>query len=489
MDERIPSPEFLNMMASAASAPDPSEIFFNDLLSRLKTRASARQKAGRIIRRIAWGLSLAAFLVLAACVLIVGPANVATAIREALGYIPGFGVVHTTGLRLLAEPVTVSRDGVSVMVKSVIADSTQTMVKYEITGLDLPNTEPGTSPDPSACFTQPILRLPDGDELTSTGGGGMSTENSFDGGNQFPPLPNDFDDAALVFSCLPGTLPGTAPENWVIPFHLVRNPIAPTVFPVQPMDTPSAESFPPTQASQTNPFQNQISIAIGSIVEVEDGFILMGTIRTSSDRYTIDPFFPPGAIEIRDSTGAEIPAEMASVGNDNLAQSENPLMPSKWAYKIQGKYFHGPLTLTLKWVAVSPVDPITLTVDMGAHPQLGQTWTLNQPLDLLGAMAIVQSAEYVVRDDMGPQRMQGLEFSVQLPEEIEGLQLNYWDPDPHGEGVTSLNDGFKHGQEVVRIGFLTTIPISGPVVADANVIFVDGPWTAEWNPPAVPGAR
>jgi hypothetical protein len=488
MDERIPSPEFMNTMALAACAPDPSEVFFNQLQLRLESRASKQATAGRRVRRIAWGLSLAAFLILAACVVIVGPTNVATAIREALGYIPGFGVVHTTGLRVLAEPVTVSREGVTIKVKSVIADSTETMVKYEITGLSIPQLTPGSPPDPSACFAQPILRLPSGDELTSIGGGGMNAENSFDGGNQFPPLPNDVDDAALVFSCLPGTLPGTAPENWVVPFHLIRNSSAPTVFPVQPVDTPSAESLTPTQASQTNPFQQQISIAIENIVEVEDGFILMGTIRTSSDRYTIDPFFPPGAIEIRDSTGAEIPAEMASVGNDSLAQPENPQAPAQWAYKIQGKYFQGPLTLSLKWVAVTPVDRIPLTVDVGAHPQLGQTWTLNQPLDLLGVTAIVQSAEYVVRDDMGPKGMQGLAFSVQLPEQIEGLQLNYWDPDPHGEGFTTLNDGFKHGKDTVQIGFLTTLPISGAVVVDANVIFVNGPWTAEWNPPDASGA-
>ncbi len=488
MDEQIPSNEWMRKVALAASAPDPTDDFFNDLRLQLEKQAGMRETAKQKNRRSAWSISLAAFLVLGACVLIVGPENVAAALREALGYIPGFGVVHTTGLRLLAGPVIVTREGITLTLKSVIADSAQTSVSYDITGLNLPQVDPGNPPDPDTCFAQPLLRLPNGEELLSTGGGGMSAENYFDGGNEFPPLPDNVEDVALVFTCLPGTLPGTAPENWLIPFHLVRNPAAPTVFPVQPIDTPSAESMTPNQASQANAFLQQISIAIDSIVEVEDGFILIGTIRTSSDRYTIDPFFPPGAIEIRDSTGAVIPLEAASVGNDDLAVAEDASLPAQWAYKVQGKYFRGPLTLSLKWVTVSPRDPITFSIDVGAHPQRGQTWTLNRPLNLLGAAAIVQSAEYVVREDMGPDGMQGLEFSVQLPDEIEGLQLNYLDPNPHGGAFTSLSDGFKHGKDTVQIGFLSTVPLSGSVGVDANVIFVDGPWTVGWNPPAVPGA-
>jgi hypothetical protein len=488
MDEHIPSRELMQKMALAASAPEPTEVFFHGLQQRLQQRAAAKRVAERKMRRIAWSLSLAALVILVGCVLIVGPANVVAALREALGYIPGFGVVHTTGLRVLAEPVVVSREGVTVSVKSVVADSTQTIVRYGITGLVLLTIEPGNPPSPDACFAEPSLKLPGGEQLAPIGGGGMVAENSYDGSNQFPPLPDDVEEATLVFSCLPMTLPGTAPENWEIPFRLVRNPAAPTVFPVQPIDTPHSEKATPATGASLNPFQQQISLAVDSVVEVDDGFILMGTIQTRSDTYTIDPFFPPGAIVITDSTGAEIPLEEASVGNEGFAQMENPTAPAKWAYKIQGKHFNGPLTLSLKWVAVSPVDPITFAVDVGAHPQNGQTWTLNRPLDLLGAAAIVQSVKYVVREDMGPHGMQGLEFSVRLPDNIEGLQLNYWDPYPHGEGFTSLNDGFKYGKDTVQIGFLTTIPVSGSIVVEANVIFVDGPWTAIWNPPAAAGA-
>jgi hypothetical protein len=485
MNQHIPSNQWIQKVAKAASAPNPSDAFLNNLRFRLESRAADRPAAQRRTRRLAWSLSLAALAILGGCVLIAGPANVAAAIREALGYIPGFGVVHTASLRMLAEPVSATREGVTITIKSVIADSEQTSVKYEITGVNLPPWDPQATPDPNVCFTEPSLRLPNGKEIAPTGGGGMNTETSFDGGNTYPSLPDNIDEASLVFPCLPGTISGTAPENWVIPFRLIHNLSTPTVFLFQPVDTPTIESATPTGSAPANPFLGQISITVSGFVEVDDGFILMGTVQTSSDRYDVDPFFPPGAIEIRDATGADIPVEMTDAG-DNM-QPQNGSMPSSWAYRIRGKNFQGPLTLSLKWVGVSPVDPIVFNVDVGAHPQPGQTWILNQPLDLLGVEAIVQSAEYVERMDLGPRTMQGLLFSVQLPNEIEGLQFNYWDPNPHGEGSAGLTDGFKYGKDIVQVGFVTDDPISGSIGVTANVIFVNGPWTAGWNPPAVSG--
>jgi hypothetical protein len=493
MNEQIPSHEFSQKVAVAASAPEPSEKFLKELRLRVENRVGERQRTAQKNRRMAWSLSLAAFLVVGSAVLIAGPANVVAAMREALGYIPGFGVVHTTGLRMLAEPVIATRDGITITLKSVIADSIQTSVSYEVTGLNLPQVDPETTPDPNACSSRPLLRLPNGQEMQSLGGGGgMSTDNFYDGGDQFPPLPESVEDATLVFPCLLGMLPGTAPENWGVSFHLVRNPTAPAVFPVQQIDTPSSEGTgTPSSDSEKDIFLQQISLKIDSIAEGEDGFIIMGTVETNSDQYTIDPFFPPGAIAIKDSTGAEIPAEMASVGNDDLAIHENQPMPAKWAYKVQGKYFHGPLTLSLKWVTISPKDPITFSVDVGSHPQKDQTWTLDRQLKIFGSVVLVQSVMYVVREDMGPQRMQGLEFTVRLPDVFEGIQLNYWDPNPQpgSEDVfTSLSDGFKHGKDTIQVDFLTTLPLSDIVVVTANVIYVDGPWTAIWNPPTVEGA-
>jgi hypothetical protein len=490
MDNNIPSNELMHKVELAAAAPEPSEKFFNDLRLRLENRAETRRMAGRKTRRIALSLSLAAFLILGACILIAGPANVATAIRDALGYIPGVGIVHTTGLRMLAEPVVVTRDGITVTLKSVVADSTHTLVMYEVAGLNLSNVDPLASPDPNACSSPPFLRLPDGQELQSIGGGGGGGDaNYMESSEQFPPIPESVEDASLVLPCLLVALPGTAPGILTLSFHLVRNPTLPTVFPVQQIDTPASESTgTPTVGSETNPFLNQISLKIDSIFEAEDGFIIMGSIQTSSDQYMIASHFPQ--IVIRDSTGAKIEVETASLGNVNPTVPVDPNTLPQWAYKVKGKHFHGPLTLSVDWLTIIPNDPILFTVDVGPHPQDGQTWTLEKQLNLFGLLAEVQSAKYVVGQDLD-QGMQGLEFSIRLPEGIEGLQLNYWDPNPQpGPDVWSseLGDGFTHGQDIIQEGFLTTLPLSGTVGVTAGVLYINGPWTVTWNPPTVEGA-
>jgi hypothetical protein len=492
MDDNIPSQEMLDKTNRAASAPDPSEQFLADLRRRLENRAVEKQQTVARNRRIAWSVSMASILLVTAGVLLAGPQNVVSALRDALGYIPGFGVVRTTGLRMLAEPVTAVRDGVTITIQSVIADSMQTDVTFEISGLNLPAVDAETPPDPNGCIASPSLRFANGQELAATGGGGMSTATQYAGSSHFPPIPPEVGDVALFFPCIAGTLPGTAPEQWGVPFHIVLNSAAPTVFPIQIVDTPSPErGGTPTGAAAGNPFLRQISLRIDSMAEVDDGYIILGSVQTVSDEYLIDPFFPPGSIVITDSAGAVVPAEAASIGNDDLSMPENQSAPAKWAYKVQGKYFHGPLTLSLTWVTVSPKKEISFRVDVGSQPQDGQTWALNQPLALPNTSVELQSAKYVTDPMMDTEAMQGLEFTVRLPDEIEGLQLNYWNPNPepgyHGGGAT-LSDGLRHGADTIRVGFLTTTPLSGAVGVTANVLYVNGPWTATWDPPLAAGA-
>jgi len=491
MNGQIPSQELMQKVALAASTQEPSEKFLKDLQLRLENRAGERQRTAQKNRQLAWSLSLAAFVVIAIGILIAGPANVLAAVREALGYIPGVGIVHTTGLRILAEPVIVKRDGITIMLKSVIADSTHTLVMYEVAGLNLSNADPLATPDLNACSSPPFLRLPNGQELQSIGGGGGGgDENTMDSSEQFPPLPESVEDASFVLPCLLAALPGTTPEILIISFHLVRNPTPPTVFPVQQIDTPASESTgTPTVGSETNPFLNQISLKIDGIFEAEDGFIIKGSIQTSSDQYMIASHFPQ--ILIRDSTGAEIGVETVSLGNVNPTVPVNPNTLPQWAYKVKGKHFHGSLTLSVDWLTIVPNDPIHFTVDVGSHPQDGQTWTLEKQLNLFGFLAEVQSAKYVVGKDID-QGMQGLEFTVRLPNEIEGLQLYYRDPNPQlhtGPDVWSseLGDGFKQGQDTIQEGFLSTLPLSGTIDVTASVLFINGPWTVTWNPPTGEG--
>jgi hypothetical protein len=97
---------------------------------------------------------LIAFLVLLAL------SGVAYALGRAFGYIPGIGVVElNTPLRILAEPVTVQKQGISVTVLKIVADSTRTFISLGVDGIPL--GENGTP----ACATLPEMHLPDGTSL------------------------------------------------------------------------------------------------------------------------------------------------------------------------------------------------------------------------------------------------------------------------------------------------------------------------------------
>src|SRR5690349_8289977 len=64
-----------------------------------------------------------------------GPA-VVYALQNLFGYIPGLGTVASDGsLRMLAEPVSVTKDGVTVTIEKGSIDSENTILTMSITGL------------------------------------------------------------------------------------------------------------------------------------------------------------------------------------------------------------------------------------------------------------------------------------------------------------------------------------------------------------------
>ena len=96
--------------------------------SRLNTRSSfmqtLRARPGMVIVIVLLALSLLT--------------GVAYAIGKSLGYIPGIGVVdQSVPIRVLAEPVTVEQQGISVTVSKVVADLTRTFVSYRVDGIPL----------------------------------------------------------------------------------------------------------------------------------------------------------------------------------------------------------------------------------------------------------------------------------------------------------------------------------------------------------------
>ena len=102
--------------------------------------------APRILARIQKGKSakmnprLKVFAAVVVALLVIGillmnvPA-VRAAIQSWFGYVPGIGLVSEGQIRVLAEPVSVTRDGITLSIEHVLVDSTQTTVVYSVDGL------------------------------------------------------------------------------------------------------------------------------------------------------------------------------------------------------------------------------------------------------------------------------------------------------------------------------------------------------------------
>ncbi len=134
MNDYFPPPEFLLQIESAVAMTPPREEFTRGLRERLRVRGFALLARNRMRVRLAWGLAVVLVL-LAAGILIAGPQNVVSALQQILGYIPGIGIVQPGSIRVLAEPVYVTREGITLTLEQVVADPSQTIVVYKVEGL------------------------------------------------------------------------------------------------------------------------------------------------------------------------------------------------------------------------------------------------------------------------------------------------------------------------------------------------------------------
>ena len=150
--------------------------------------------------------------------------GVVYAIGKSLGYIPGVGIIdQSTPLRILAEPVVAERDGLTVTVSQVVADSDHTFVAYAIDGIFWPKK--GGWP---MCGVLPSLQFPDGATLNVISGGEgprggrVGYPMNFETTVSYPPIPSGVSNVTFNFPCI--LTEGTGPENWQIPLELSPAP-------------------------------------------------------------------------------------------------------------------------------------------------------------------------------------------------------------------------------------------------------------------------
>jgi hypothetical protein len=161
---------FKEKIRQATQMPEPKPEFMDALWNRMTTQpqpstATFVSFRSQALRRRVWYAAAAILLALIITALIVGPQKVYAAVRQLFGYIPGVGIVDESApIRVLAAPVTITRDGISLTVTSAVLTGDRTHIEYRLFGVpgaDYPGRE-----DVVGCYQPEYLRLPDGTQLT-----------------------------------------------------------------------------------------------------------------------------------------------------------------------------------------------------------------------------------------------------------------------------------------------------------------------------------
>jgi hypothetical protein len=208
-----------------------------------------------------------------------------------------------------------------------------------------------------------------------------------------------------------------------------------------------------------------MGLYLTNVIELPSDFILVGEFRQGNEL--------PGAIvhgisewpEITDAQGRTLPFETPS----DLDSGSNEMGVFPWAYQVP-KGFASPLTITLQAVAVEYFVDLTFQFDAGSDPVPGQTWALDQTMELAGyKLHLVQASR----------QERGYEFTFESDPSVQMVSVDDEVHHPLGGG------GGGYGGEVIAIiEYAPPVP-SGILEYHIRrlVARYEGPWTLTWEAP------
>jgi hypothetical protein len=444
----------------------------SNLLPRLRMRFASQIRGtsshNRPVQRL---LFVFLFLVLLACVIY--------AVGRSTGYIPGVGIVdQSNGIRILPEPVSVMRNGITVTVEKVVADSLRTFVVYRIDGIF----------DPPRCLEPPALQLPDGRTLTFLGGGegGMdSSGGGFTTQYSFPPIPANIMSVTFLSPCQMPALElalAPAPAGYATPavdIAPVYTSLGPR-FSISPTPGARLSPAPPDSSllAAPSPVPHGSGLYLDKVVELENAYILIGNFTDAGDLPgVLSGDYSAMALQITGSRGESIPAK-----------PRKDIHPAVewggvwyWAYEI-AKPVNGPLTLTLAGISIERTESVRIRLDVGQNPQPGQTWKLTQTVRVDGYDFIVEDVTmveygYTIRylSDKSISDRPDVSFGFEILAGTSSSTRGEESSHPSGKKVENIQTILYAGappvgELIFSLGLSQFLPLAGP-------------WTLIWSPP------
>lgn len=447
-------PELESSLDEFYAVPEPDPAFALRLDQSLQRRfgeLSSPKRAPRktFMQSLRARPPLALLIVLLAIALLSG---MAYAISRLTGFIPGFGFTSGAGdVYVLEEPASASVDGVTLRVEKAVDDGSRFWVELAHSG------EFDSHQD---FYIAAYILLPDGQKVQSltgreTGLSAGQTQMAF----EFPPLPAGTETLSLQFEFI--TRDGDTLRSVDIP--LVLRPIRPgELIPA-----------PPTQAtSLQSETRDGLALVLEHVAADSDKTILQVALR----------FDAPDAglagdwnVMLTDEGGTVYPlVDLSPSSSDGVHK----------LYQTQA--FYGEETLTLSLVmfpygeavhvyAGVPAGVASFTFDPGPDPRAGQSWPLDERLQIGGFNLHVVNAQLVTGTE--------LLFEFEPVEDLNGVMLYTSDPLLRGAsgGAPTQNGNLTAGMT------FESMP-AHPFEVGVNRIYytAHGPWQIRWHPPAAP---
>lgn len=413
--------------------------------------------------------------------------GVVYAIGKSLGYIPGVGLIEQSApLRVLAEPVSVTREGVTVTVKDAVLSADKTVLLINVEGV---SRDAYPTDESIGCMGNANLHLADGTILEGghIGAGGWT---HFENRLEYGAIPANINEAVLTFDCIGFTKSGALPENWEIPLRFAPAPPDMTVAPVIELSTPVAAITPAANATGKPVLSNTmtingITLTLEKFVEVEEGYQLYGILDLSKLSLPAQGYFNTmRLLTLTDANGNRIPfEEVRSEPQESIVYDPTKV---SWIYRTNQKAFAGPLVLSLSSVEMEITPQTPFELDLGSNPQIGQTWEINRDLNFEGYTVRLLSAQLVESND--PQWASFLMFTYEDKE--GGIFINVMDDVPQKPLIEVMGGGGGGGGPLTEIKFASMnygeIP-SGlhRFTISASVPYrIIGSWQVVWNPPS-----
>ena len=471
----------------ALSVPGPDPVFVSSLRARLHGVEVDRKtnQASPLNRlRLAWSLPAIILMIAMIITLAIGPQKVWAAVRSLFGIIPGFGVVEPgSTIRGVGTPVTQIRTGITVTIDQGIATNEWTVIQFTVEGLTSMDKVDQETP---GCMGSASIVLPDKSELTRGAVEGRGWASGYQVRSTFAPIPANVDHFSLLIPCLQGTIPGTAPENWVFDLTLGPAPVDIKTIPFIDGSTPSAESsqtqLSPTPSLETIPLGIQMILI--QAADVSSGYRLKGYISWNDPEVWLNAGGPYD-MAITDANGQRLPLEPYA---DLSTESYDPAHMYPFTLQTQGKG-NGALTLTLERVSVNKMLDIPFEVDLGDNIQEGQTWPLNQEFDFQGDKVRIVS---VTAQSVGSEP--ALQFIIETTGKISTARISdtvdTTDPNQASVPVGGGGGGGGGGGDLTGVHTTTQSIIYDQQLPQGMHTFkvsgvsydVEGPWQVTWEP-------